>query len=310
MRTAFVRALIDSSRKIDNLFLLTGDLGFEVFEEYREKFPNKFVNVGVSEANMVGVASGMAHLGYKVVCYSIVPFLAFRAFEQIRNDVCYHNLDVAFVGAGGGFSYSLNGVSHTSIEDIVVMRSLPNMKVVCPGDPLESYMATKQLLETTGPSYLRLGKKGEANLMYEYIGDFRIGKIVELKEGKDIVIFSTGNMLETTLNVVEELEKKKLNVTHIHIHTLKPLDKEEIANVIRKYPKLVTIEEHSVIGGLGSAIAEINSAYKGCQKEQLFIGVNDEYFNVGGSQVFLRKLAGLNLETIVERILEWFKRVL
>jgi len=307
MRKLFFAYLSKLMQKDKNVVFLTDDLGYSFFEVIRDKFPGRFFNCGIAEQSMVGIAAGLALSGKKPYCYSTVPFLVYRALEQIRNDVCYHNLDVAFVGAGGGFSYSLNGVSHTSIEDIAVMRSLPNMKVVCPGDPLESYMATKQLLETTGPSYLRLGKKGEANLMYEYIGDFRIGKIVELKEGKDIVIFSTGNMLETTLNVVEELDKKKLNVAHIHIHTLKPLDKEEIAKVIRKYPKLVTIEEHSVIGGLGSAISEINSAYEGCQKEQLFIGVNDEYFNIGGSQVFLRKYAGLDQQSIYGKIIKWLK---
>jgi transketolase len=307
MRLAFVRALINSAKKTDNLHLLTGDLGFEVFEEYKDKFPQKFTNAGVGEANLVGVASGMAHLGYKVICYSLVPFLTFRAFEQIRNDVCYHNLDVKIVGVGGGLSYSLNGVSHTNIEDISVMRSLPNMTVICPGDPLEVYRATTEMIKMAGPTYLRLGKKGEPNLMYETVGNFQIGKAVEVKKGKEVAIFSTGNMLETTMNVVERLEKEGVDATHIHVHTIKPLDKEQIGKIIREHAKVVTIEEHSVIGGLGSAIAELNSTYDGCQKKQLMVGIEDKYFNIGGSQIFLRKLAGLDPETIVKRISGWFK---
>ena len=305
MRLAFVRALINSRKKNENIHLLTGDLGFQVFEEFTAKFPQSLTNAGVAEANMVGMAAGMAHLGYKVICYSIVPFLTFRAFEQIRNDVCYHNLDVNIVGVGGGYSYSLNGVSHTSIEDISVMRSLPNMTVVCPGDPLESYMATKQMLESSGPTYLRLGKRGEANLMYEKIGHFQIGKSIEVTKGKNLVIFSTGNMLETTLNVIEGLEKEGVVATHVHIHTIKPLDKEELRKVIKGHSKLVTIEEHSVIGGLGSAIAELNSTCEGCQKKQLIIGIEDKYINTGGSQIALRKLVGLDTKTIIRKILNW-----
>jgi transketolase len=305
MRLAFVRALIDSAKKKDNLHLLTGDLGFEVFEEFTAKFPQSFTNVGVAETNMVGIAAGMAHLGFKVICYSIVPFITFRVYEQIRNDVCYHNLDVKIVGVGGGYSYSFNGVSHTSIEDISVMRSLPKMTVVCPGDPLETYMATKQMIKDANPTYLRLGKRGEPNLMYDHVGNFKIGKIVEIEKGKELAVFSTGNMLETTINVIEGLKKEGVVATHIHVHTIKPLDKEGLGKVIKKHSRLVTIEEHSVIGGLGSAIAEFNTSSKDYLKEQLMIGVEDEYINIGGSQSFLRKLSGLDTKEIVRRILNW-----
>ncbi len=247
----------------------------------------------------------MAHSGFKVICYSITPFLTFRAFEQIRNDVCYHNLNVKIVGVGGGLSYSLNGQSHSSIEDISIMRSLPNMTVVCPGDPLETYRATVEAIRTRGPIYLRLGKKGEPNLTYETVGDFEIGKSVKMKEGKNLVIFSTGNMLETTIEVVEKLEKEKIDATQIHVHTIKPLNKKEIGKVIKDHSQIVTIEEHSIIGGLGSAIAEINSTHPDCQKKQLILGIDDKFFNVGGTQIYLRKLASLDSDSIVKRIIKW-----
>lgn len=307
MRLAFTKALINSTKKSNNIHLLTGDLGFEVFEDYIKKYPDRFTNAGVSEANMVGVAAGMARLGMISICYSIAPFLTFRAFEQIRNDVCYPNLNVKIVGVGGGYGYSLNGQSHCAIEDIAVMRSLPNMTILCPGDPLEAYQATIEMLKIKGPVYLRLGKKGEPILSYDYIGKVSIGQVIEVKEGKDLVIFTTGNMLETSLEVGERLESMGINATLIQVLTIKPLDKVRIKELIKTHPKIVTIEEHNIIGGLGSAIAEINVSSKECLRPQLILGIEDKYHNIGGSQKYLRKLDELDTDSIVERILHWNK---
>lgn len=305
MRNAFVSALINETKKNRKIQLLTGDLGFQVFEPFVAKFPNNFTNAGVCETNMVGVAAGMAHMGLTSVCYSIAPFLVFRALEQIRNDVCYHNLDVKIVGVGGGLGYSLNGQSHCAVEDIAIMRALPNMTVICPGDPLEAYRATSESLKMRGPVYLRLGKKGEPVITYEQIGQFEIGKAVVMREGKEIVIFSTGNMLETAVEVSEKLEANGLDPTHIHLHTIKPLDRSEIRKVIAEHEKVVTLEEHTVIGGLGSAIGEVNSSNKDCLKEMMIIGVDDRYFNVGGSSGYVRKLAGIDEDMVVEKIMRW-----
>lgn len=307
MRLAFSKALINANKKFDNIHLLTADLGFEVFEEFIEKFSERFTNAGISEANMVGMAAGMANSGLITVCYSIVPFLTFRAFEQIRNDVCYPNLNVKIVGVGGGYGYSLNGQSHCAIEDISLMRSLPNMTVICPGDPLEAYRAASDMFNIKGPVYLRLGKKGESILSYEYIGDFSIGKAVEIKRGKDLVIFTTGNMLESSIIVEEKLKEAGINATLIHVHTIKPIDKNYIKKIIKEHSMLVTIEEHNIIGGLGSTIAEINVASKECLREQLIIGIEDIYHNVGGSQKYLRSLDHLDSNSIVQRILTWLK---
>jgi len=308
MRLAFVRSLIDARKKDERIHLLTGDLGFEVFEEFVEKFPQSFTNVGVAEANMVGMASGMAHLGFKCICYSITPFLVFRALEQIRNDVCYHNLDVKIVGVGGGLGYSSNGQSHTTLEDIAVMRSLPNMTVLCPGDPLETYMATKQMLAACSPTYLRLGKKGETNLMYEHIGNFEIGKPVCLREGQDLLVFSVGNMLEATINAMDELAKRGLNPTHVHVHTIKPINAKDFQEIMQKHTHIVTVEEHSIIGGLGNMISEINSTGEFPLKKMLMLGLEDKYFNIGGTQRYLRNISGLDSTGIVMKVSEFFKK--
>lgn len=307
MRLAFCKGLINSNKKNDNIHLLTADLGFEVFEEYIEKYPKRFTNAGISESNMVGMAAGMAHSGFIPVCYSIVPFLTFRAFEQIRNDICYPNLNVKIVGVGGGYGYSLNGQSHCAVEDISLMRSLPNMTVICPGDPLEAYRATTEMFKINGPVYLRLGKKGEQILSYEYIGNFSIGKIVEIKHGKDIAIFTTGNMLESSIIVEEKLKEAGIDASLIHVHTIKPLDKSSIMKIIKEHTKLITIEEHNIIGGLGSAIAEINVSNKECLHQQLIIGIDDKYHNIGGSQKYLRSLDKLDVNSVLQRIITWLK---
>ncbi|MFA5932988.1 MAG: transketolase C-terminal domain-containing protein [Microgenomates group bacterium] len=307
MRLSFSKALINANKKYSNIHLSTADLGFEVFEEFIEKFPERFTNAGISEANMVGMAAGMAHSGLIPVCYSIVPFLTFRAFEQIRNDVCYPNLNVKIVGVGGGYGYSLNGQSHCAIEDISLMRSLPNMTVICPGDPLEAYRAAYDMFSIKGPVYLRLGKKGEPILSYEYIGAFCIGKTVEIKKGKDLVIFTTGNMLESSIIVEEKLQEVGIDASLIHVHTIKPLDKDHIRKIIGEHSKLITIEEHNITGGLGSAIAEINVASNDCLRHQLIIGIDDKYHNVGGSQKYLRSLDGLDVNSIIQRTLTWLK---
>jgi transketolase len=305
MRIAFVKALIEGAKRYPDLHLLTADLGFEVFEDFMQKFPDKFTNVGVAENNMVGVASGLSQLGQTVICYSISPFLTHRAFEFIRNDVCYPNLNVKFVGVGAGLAYALNGPSHHANEDIAVMRTLPNMTIICPSDPIETYLATLEMIKTPGPFYLRLGKRGEPNLSYEFIKYFTIGKIIKVRSGKNLALFSTGTMLETSLEVAEILGKKGINPTIIHVHTIKPLDIVGIKQEVFKHQKIITIEEHSKIGGLGSAIAEVNVSCNNAPKPQLIFGVEDKFFNTGGTQLFIRKSIGLDAESISKRIIKW-----
>jgi len=179
------------------------------------------------------------------------------------------------------------------------------MTVLCPGDPLEAYQATIEMLKIKGPVYLRLGKRGEPILSYEYIGGFSLGKAVEVRKGKDLAIFTTGNMLEASIEVAEKLESAGIDASLIHIHTIKPIDKEKIKEVIKNHPKIITIEEHSVIGGLGSAIAEINVSSQEYLRPQLILGVDDKYHNVAGSQKYLRKLDGLDVESLVQKILQW-----
>jgi transketolase len=300
MRKAFIAALEKIVQENDDFMLITPDLGFNVFDDFKVKHKKNFLNCGVSEANAIGMAAGMALNGKKVFVYSIVPFITMRCYEQIRNDVAYHNLDVKIVGVGGGYGYGIMGTTHHAVEDIGLMRLQPNMKVVCPGDPIETEYATKSLFDSKGPAYLRLGKVGEKEIHKRPL-NFELGKAIIVKEGTDLTLISTGNMLENTINVAELLSKENINTRVLSMHTVKPLDKDSIYDSALKTKKIYTIEEHAKIGGLGSAVAEVLSQSNYNYSFKMF-GVNDEFLHVAGTQDYLRGLQGLKAEQISEEI--------
>ena len=300
MRDSFNKELLDLASKNKNLYLLTADIGFQVFDEFRAKNKDRFLNMGVSEANMIGVAAGMTLNNKIPICYTIIPFLIMRAFEQIRTDVCIQNLPVKLVGVGGGVAYGTLGPTHHSIVDISIMRSLPNMTVISPADPIETRKATKALIEIDGPVYLRLGKNGEPNLL-DNNTEFKIGRGVKIKDGSDISIISTGPILNLSINLAEQLLTKGIKADVINMHTIKPIDKEIIYETAIKTNKIITIEEHNVIGGLGSAVAEVVGEFNFISRLKIF-GINDK-FNYGvGGQSFHYKNNGLTLENIINQV--------
>lgn len=301
MRTAFINELIAAARLNPHLVLLTGDLGYTVFEPFREEFADRYFNVGVSEANMIGVAAGLAKLGKKPFVYSIIPFGTLRCFEQIRLDICYHNLPVTVVGVGAGYSYGDMGATHHSLEDIAVMRSLPNMTVVCPGDPAEAAAATRALAVHPGPAYLRLGKKGEPPV-HAGDPDFRLGKAIMVRDGRDIALLATSNMLYTTLRAANLLRERHLEPAVVSIHTIKPLDVKFLEQLAGNFAKIYTIEEHSVIGGLGSAVSEILMTLS-TRPQIVRIGIPDTFVHESGSHQYLRERIGLTPEAISQRVL-------
>lgn len=302
MRSAFVNTLTKLAKHDKNIWLITGDLGFSVLEDFEQKFPKQYLNIGVAEQNMVGVSAGLAMSGKTVFAYSITPFITLRCLEQIRNDVCLQNTNVKLVGIGAGFSYGQLGPTHHSIEDIAVTRALPNMTVICPGDPWEVEEATKAIAKTRTPAYLRIGKKGEP-IINSGKSKFTIGRGIVISEGKDLTLVSTGNMLETAVSVGDQLSKKGLRARVVSMHTVKPLDKELLMESLRKTKAVFTLEEHSVIGGLGSAVAEVVAA---SDRKILFhsFGVDDKFTKMAGSQEYLRKVNGLSAGQICEKILQ------
>lgn len=305
MRIAFVDTLFSLAKENRRIMLLTGDLGFSVFEKYMKQFPNQFLNMGVAEQNMTGVAAGMAMEGKIPIVYSIVPFVTMRNFEQIRNDICYQNLNVKIVGVGAGFSYGPYGHTHHGLEDIGILRTLPNMVILCPGDPQEVIAATKAALAHKGPVYLRLGKAGE-QILHEGIPSFTIGKGIVLEEGTDITIIGTSTILYRAWEVTQKLKEKKIATRLISMISIKPLDTDLISDSVDKTKAIFTIEEHSVIGGLGSAVAEFLAK---AEKKVLFrsIGVPDRFTKEMGLQEYMRKANGLSTEQIYKSIIDFLK---
>jgi len=305
MRLAFTDTLIKLAKKDERIFLLTGDLGYAVLEGFIEKYPKRFFNMGVAEQNMVGVAAGLALSGKIPYVFSIATFPVMRALEQIRNDVCYQNLNVKIIGVGSGLTYSLYGATHQSVDDINMMRGLPNMTIISPGDPLEVKAAVEFSYKHQGPTYIRIAAKGEPNIHTKNF-KFEIGKGIIINKGKDVTLMVTGNMLANANLAVQELEKKGISVRLISMPFIKPIDKKVILEAAKETKAIFTFEEHSIIGGLGSAVAEILAE---SNISVLFkrIGLPDVYPSEIGNWDYLRDVYGFSPNKLVESILKIYK---
>ncbi|MDD5680728.1 MAG: transketolase C-terminal domain-containing protein, partial [Candidatus Omnitrophica bacterium] len=258
MRNAYIAALHDLARDNKKVLALVADNGAIVYDKYLKDYPDRFFNFGISEANMVSVAAGLASCGKIPFAYTISCFITMRAFEQIRNDVCLQKMNVKLVGIGSGFVYSNLGPTHHATEDIAVMRTLPGMTIFSPADPLEAKKATIAAARIDGPVYLRLSTGGTPHI-YKEDYEFNVGQGVTLKEGGEIAIISTGGILHDVLKAADELRRKGVFARVINIHSIKPVDKDIILKAAREIGAVLTVEEHSIIGGLGSAVAEVIS---------------------------------------------------
>lgn len=304
MRNAFIKTFSELAAKDKDMMLLTGDLGFTVFEDFMKQYPEQFVNCGVAEQNMIGMAAGLALSGKKVFVYSIIPFLTMRAFEQVRDDVCIHNLNVKLVGVGGGYSYGFLGPTHHSLEDIALMKVLPNMKVVVPADPAETEAVVRALAADTGPAYLRLGKSKEANL-HDAGLNLDWGKASVLKDGGGLTIIGAGPILSNVLQAAKILQAEGIDCRVVSMNVVKPLDEAEVFAAAKK-GKIVTAEEHNVIGGLGDSVAALIAT--GIDRCQLLkLGVEDRFMTIAGDQDHLRGKNGLSAEGIADRIRKFVK---
>ena len=295
MRTAFIEELCDVAARDERVWLLCGDLGYSVLEVFAQRFPQRYVNVGVAEQNMTAVAAGLAMTGKVVFTYSIGNFPVFRCLEQIRTDVCYHNLNVKVVSVGGGLAYGTQGYTHHAVEDLAVMSALPNMTVIAPGDPIETKAAVSALVAEPGPGYLRLGKAGEPRLHNGRI-DFAIGKAITMMNGSDVTLVSTGGMLGSVLEAAAKLRKNGISVRVLSMHTVRPLDREAIRSAIQETQGVITVEEHSW-GGLGTQVAE-EIATSGMQTRFVPVRLPNQPAKCAGSQEYLRTAAGLSVDDI------------
>ena len=289
MRTAFIKTLCKLAAEDERIWLLCGDLGYSVLEEFINKFPTRFVNVGIAEQNMIGIAAGLAMSGKVVFVYSIANFPTLRCLEQIRNDVCYHNLNVNIVAIGGGFTYGTHGYTHHGLEDLAILRTLPNLQVIAPGDPIETELITRQLIDNPSPAYLRLGKAGEP-IVHTHYPDLHIGKMIPIKTGKDVLMISTGGMLVNTLAAADEATEHDLSVAVWSCPFIKPLDREAILQASQKFSLIITVEEGTISGGLGSAVAELITDSNINQKARLVrIGTPDQIVSQALNQTQLRE---------------------
>ena len=305
MRDTFVRTLIEIAKKDKNIELVTGDLGFGVLKPYWEEVPNQFTNAGIAEQNMTTLAAGMALEGKTVFTYSIGNFPTLRCLEQIRNDCAYHKANVKIVCVGGGFVYGSLGMSHHATEDIAILRALPNVVVLAPGDLTEAEAATKAIAKYNGTCYLRLGRGGEKRI-HEKLDNFEIGKAIKVKDGTKVAIFSTGAIFEEIQGATELLEKEGIDPAVFTFPTIKPLDKDVILSCAKDFELIVTVEEQNIVGGFGSAVAEVLA--ENPQKAKLLrIGLNDTYSSIVGSQNYLRSQFGIDAKGIAEKIIRKIK---
>ncbi len=285
MRNAYIDTLYQLAKKNNSIMALTADTGIFIFDKFIKAFPERFINVGIAEANLIGVASGLALSGKIPFCYAITSFMPIKCIEQIKIDVCSQNLNVKIVSVGSGFAYGPHGPTHHSLEDIGIMRTLPDITIICPSDPLEARKATEAASRLKGPVYIRLGKNNEPNV-YEKDYDFKIGKAVLLKKGSKVTLISTGVCVFYALSAARLLEKEGISCAVLNMHTIKPLDHEAIIESA-KTSFIVTIEEHSIIGGLGSAVSEVL-----CTSD---IKKTPKVLNLGIRDIFIKKCREYNI---------------
>ena len=300
MRDAFVKTLAELADSDPDVFLVNGDLGFGVLNDFIENRPTQYVNAGVAEQNMTGLAAGMALEGARTYTYSIGNFTTLRCLEQLRNDVCYHEANVTAVAIGGGFSYGQLGMSHFATEDLAILRALPGMTVVAPSDPWQAVELTKQMYAKAGPAYLRIDKD-KAGLP-EAPDDVTLGKVRTVRKGGDATVFTTGAILVEALAAAEELAGDGIELTLVDVHTIKPFDAEGVIEAAQATGVVVTLEEHTVVGGLGSAVAEALMDAGVAPKFFKRMEVADLYPSIVGDQRYLRKAYGLDSDALVQAV--------
>ena len=299
MRNAFAKKLLELAASDKDVMLLTGDLGFSVFEDFQKQFPKQYLNAGINEQAMIGMAAGLALEGRKVFVYSIIPFIAYRALEQIRNDLCYQKLPVKLIGVGTGMAYGRMGGTHHAIEDVGVLTSLPEMTVFSPGDPLEVQAIIEASMGLSGPCYVRLNRAGDPIVHTEQtIRQWKMGEPLKVAgEGLELVVMAMGSMIALGVDVIGDLKYGSL----YSVSTLKPVQRKAFVDILHQAKTVVVLEEHVSHGGLGSLISQI-IVEEGLGPRVIFCSLPDEFVHQAASQAYLEKHYGLTKENIIKRI--------
>ena len=302
MRNAFAAAITELAARDERIVLLSGDIGNRLFDRFRERFPDRFYNCGVAEANMTGMAAGLALSGLRPFTYTITPFATTRVIEQIRVDICYHDVPVVIVGTGSGLSYASLGPTHHSCEDVGILRCFPNLTVLCPADSAEVGPALGATLSLSGPAYMRLGKKGDP-VVHDAPPTFEIGRGITLREGSDVCLFGMGTLVSVALEAATVLAERGVSCRVVSMHTVKPLDEALLADAFDRFRAVAVVEEHSVIGGLGSAVAEWLARRDGPHPPLVACGTPDAFISEAGSQQWMRERCGLTGPAVAAKIL-------
>ena len=304
MRDAFVRTLAAEMSRNDRIVLLTGDLGFGVLKPIWEQFPDRIFNCGIAEQGMVSMAAGLAATGRTVVVYSIGNFPTIRPLEQIRNDCAYPGASVKIVCIGGGFVYGSLGMSHHATEDLAVLRAIPGVTCLAPGDPAETEAVTAAMLNMPGTCYLRLGRGNEPRVHDGPVGGWRVPRALTLRTGTDIALLSCGGILTQTVKAAEILAGRGISAETVSFPCVKPMDRETVLALAGRFRKIITAEEHTVTGGFGSAVCEILAeAETNCRVQR--IGLRDCFTSVVGDQQYLRKIYGMDADAIADAAEAW-----
>ncbi len=300
MKTAYINTLTELMRKDKKLITVTADMGFSVYEAMQQEFPERFINTGVTEQATTSFSAGLALTGWKVFMYAQGIFATTRCFEQVRLDIAYQHLNVKIVGVNAGFSLNQLGTSHFALEDVALMRTLPGMTIFTPGDPVEMKWAVEKSYEIDGPTYLRYSKMGNT-VIHTKNTKLTIGQPTKITQGKDATLLVSGGILETAMKVVHELKKQKLEVSLYSVPTVKPLDEKTYVGILKRSKYVFSLEEHSIVGGLGSAIAELMSENK-IHVPFLRLGAPDRFTSITGSIEYLHDYNGLSTDKLTTTI--------
>lgn len=300
-RESFGKALVELGKENENVVVLTADLaGATKTSLFEKEFPDRFINVGIAEQNMIGISAGLATTGKIPFASTFAMFAAGRAYDQIRNSVAYPKLNVKICGTHAGVTVGEDGATHQMLEDLSLMRSIPNMTVLCTSDDVQTRWAIKEMAKIDGPVYIRLARVATP-VIYDENQKFEIGKMVQIGDGTDATVFATGVEVAEALKAKEELEKENINIRVVDVHTIKPIDREMIIKCARETKKLITIEDHSIIGGLGTAVCEVLS--EECPTKVVRMGMQDRFGKSGKAEQLL-KYFKLDSQAIIEKVKE------
>ena len=300
MRNAFAQEVTELAENDPRIILLSGDIGNRLFDGLRARCPSQFVNCGVAEANMIGVAGGMALSGLRPITYTIAPFTTTRCLEQIRVDIAYHRAPVIIVGTGAGFSYASLGPTHHSLEDFAILRAIPNLRILAPWDPPSLCYVLRQALLDVAPTYIRIGKKGERSLctIDKVEG---IGRLTRISTGMGIAIVAVGTIADEAVLATQKLKDAGMSVTLALAHTVKPFPERDFSELLNTHDHIITVEEHSVAAGFGES--SVNFANRSGFRGRLFsMGAPDLFFDKLASQSGARARAGISASAIIEMV--------